>query len=135
MNRVTDPWASLGLLVLRLGTAFLLFYGHGWQKLVGFGERIHTFSNPIGLGPEVSFILVVIAEVVCSTLIAIGLRTQLAALPIIGFTLVATFIHHAADPWPRKELALLFLFPALTLVFTGPGLFSIDAMFGRRKSG
>jgi len=35
---------------------------------------------------------------------------------------------HAGDPWQRQEFALLFLVPFLTLVFTGPGHYSIDGL-------
>lgn len=135
MERTPDPWTSLGLLVLRLGTALLLFLGHGWPKLLNFSGRLHNFPNPIGLGSEASFVLVVFAEVVCVAFIAAGLWTRIATIPLIGFMLIAALIHHAADPWPRKELALLFLVPALTLAITGPGMFSLDALFRRRRKG
>jgi putative oxidoreductase len=135
MKGAHDPWTSLGLLILRLGTAGLLFYGHGLGKVVRFRERLHTFSDPIGLGPEVSFVLVVFAEVVCTALLALGLWTRFAAVPIVLFAIVAAFIHHGADPFPKKELPLLFGIPALTLALTGPGTFSLDALFGRKRGG
>jgi putative oxidoreductase len=135
MKGTTDPWASLGLLILRLGTAALLFYGHGLGKITHFLARVHGFSNPIGLGPELSFTLVVFAEVVCSTLIALGLWTRFAALPIVIFMTVAVFFQHWHDPFPRKELALLYGIPALTLLFTGGGLFALDSLIGRKRGG
>lgn len=136
MKSVQDPWVSLGLLVLRVGTAVLLIYGHGWGKLVNFGERAGRFADPIGLGSELSLALVVFAEVICSALLALGLWTRVAAVPIVIFALVAVFVQHAGDPWPKKELALLFMIPALTLALTGAGLFSLDgAFFGKGKKG
>jgi len=118
---------SIGLLILRLGTAGLLLYGHGWSKLVHFGERLGTFANPIGLGPEVSFVLVVFAEVVCSLLVIFGLLTRLAVIPLLIFFVVAAFVQHLHDPWPRKEVPILFAIPFLTLLFTGAGRYSLDA--------
>lgn len=120
---------SIGLLILRLGSAGLLLYGHGWGKLIRFGERLGTFANPIGLGPEVSFVLVVFAEVVCTLLVMLGLLTRLAVIPLLVFFVVAAFVQHAHDPWPRKELSILFAMPFLTLLFTGPGRYSLDAHF------
>jgi putative oxidoreductase len=132
---ITDPWTSLGLLILRIGPAALLFYGHGLGKVTRFGERLHRFSDPIGLGPEVSFVLVVIAEVVCAALVALGLWTRLAAMPIVIFAIVAVFFQHWGDPFPKKELPLLYGMIALTLAFTGPGTFSLDALRGGKRAG
>lgn len=135
MKSTTDPWTSLGLLILRLGTGFLFFYGHGLGKITRFSERLHTFSDPIGLGPEVSFVLVVFAEVVCATLVAIGLWTRFAAVPIVIFAIVAAFVQHIGDPFPKKELPLLYGIFALTLVLTGGGMFSLEAVFGKKRGG
>lgn len=135
MKGNTDPWTSLGLLILRLGTGSLLFYGHGWGKISHFAGRLHGFSNPIGLGPEISFVLVVFAEVVCSTLVAIGLWTRAAAVPIVIFAIVAVFGQHLHDPFGKKELALLYGIPALTIALTGPGTFALDALIGKKRGG
>jgi len=118
---------SIGLLILRLGAAGMLLYGHGWSKLMHFGERLGTFADPIGLGSEVSFVLVVFAEVLCSVLVILGLLTRLAVVPLLIFCVVAVFVQHLHDPWPRKELPLLYAIPFLTLLFTGPGRYSLDA--------
>ena len=126
---------DLGLLIPRIGAPLLLFTGHGWPKLVQFNERLNTFADPIGLGPPVSFLLVLFAEVVCSTLVLLGFLTRLAVIPPIVFFLVAAFIHHADDPWQRKEFALIFLTPFLALLFTGAGRFSFDAKMGRKSAG
>lgn len=122
-----------GLLVLRVLPGALLFYGHGFPKLVNYAERQHRFSDPIGLGPEVGFALVVFSEVVASTLVALGLFTRLATVPLIGFFLVAAFVQHANDPFARRELPLLFLSVYATLLFTGPGRWSLDAWIRRKR--
>ena len=119
---------SIGLLVLRLGAGGLLLYGHGWGKLMNAGARAPAFADPIGLGPVPSFWLVVFAEVFCSSLVIVGFLTRLSTLPILGFLAVAGFIHHAHDPWPRRELAFVFAVPFLALLLTGPGRFSLDAL-------
>jgi len=126
---------SLGLLVLRLGAGGLLLYGHGWGKITNFSERAPEFANPIGLGPETSFALVVFAEVFCAAAVMLGLGTRFAAVPILIFTLVAFFVHHAADPFAGKEKALLFGVPMLALILTGGGRYSLDAVIGRLRRG
>jgi len=127
-----DVATSLGLLVLRLGAGGLLLIGHGWGKLTNAGTRAATFADPIGLGPVPSFWLVVGAEVVCAALVMAGLFTRLATLPIIGFLFVAGFIHHAQDPWPRRELAFIFMIPFVALLLAGPGRHSLDGLLGIR---
>lgn len=136
MKGIQDPWASLGLLILRVGTGGLLLYGHGWSKLMNFSGRVGRFADPIGLGSEISFTLVVFAEVFCAAALILGLWTRFAAIPIVGFAVVAAFVRHAGDPWAKQELPLLFGIPALALALTGAGIFSLDSLFfGKRKKG
>jgi len=132
-DRIPDPLASLGLLILRLGAGGLLLFGHGWGKVLRYGEIAGRFADPIGLGPQVGFALVVFAEVVCSALVMLGLFTRLATIPLLIFFAVAAFIQHVADPWPKRELPLLFAVPFLALLLTGAGRWSIDALRSRRR--
>jgi putative oxidoreductase len=126
---------SIGLLALRLGAGGLLFYGHGWDKLVHYSERVAGFADPIGLGPAASLALVTFAEVLCASLVMVGLLTRLSLVPLLIFFAVAGFIQHAQDPWPRRELAFIFAVPFLALLFTGPGAFSLDAALARIRAG
>lgn len=135
MGSAKERLLSVGLLVLRLGAGGLLFYGHGWGKVTKFAERAPKFADPIGLGPETSFALVVFAEVFCATAVMLGLGTRLATVPIIIFTAVAVFVQHAADPFADKEKALLFAVPMLALMLTGGGRYSLDAVIGRLRRG
>ena len=126
-----DP-ASVGLLLLRLGTGALLLFAHGWPKLLHFQERLTNFADPIGMGPQVSFVLVVFAEVVCSILVMLGFLTRLAIVPLLIFFMVAAFVQHLPDPFGRKELPLLYAVSYLTILITGPGRYSLDSRLGIR---
>jgi putative oxidoreductase len=121
---------SIGLLVLRLGAGGLLFCGHGWGKLIHYGDRAAGFSDPLGVGPAMSLGLVIFAEVVCTVFVALGFFTRLSVIPIIVFLMVAGFIQHAYDPWPRRELAFIYAVPFIALLFAGAGRFSLDARMG-----
>ena len=90
------------------------------------------FGDPIGLGPEVSLVLTVFAEVVCSILIVLGLGTRLAAIPSIVTMAVAAFIVHGADPFGRKEMALLYLVGYVVLLLSGSGKFSVDRIISKK---
>jgi len=135
VNRSNDRMLSLGLLVLRLGAGGFLLYGHGWGKITKFAERAPKFADPIGLGSETSFALVVFAEVFCAAAVMLGLGTRLAAVPIVIFSVVAAFVQHGADPFGDKELALIYGVMMLTLILTGGGRYSLDTAIGGLRRG
>jgi putative oxidoreductase len=129
----SERLASISLLALRLGAAGLLFLGHGLPKLSDASARAGRFADPIGLGPELGFALVIFSEVVCAVLVAAGLLTRLATLPVLVFFLVAALVHHAADPWPKRELPVLYFTAFLAILVQGAGRYSLDAWLARRK--
>lgn len=122
--------ADLGLLVARLMFGGTMMLAHGWVKLSGFSEMATKFGDPIGLGPRPSHILATFAEFFCAILVMTGFLTRLATIPLITTMSVAFFIVHRADPFMRKELALLYLSAWTVLLLTGPGRFSVDYMIG-----
>jgi putative oxidoreductase len=125
----------VGLLLLRVGAGVAMALGHGLAKLQRLlGSEPIKFADPFGLGAEISLQLAVFGELVCGVLIAVGLFTRLAVLPFAFTMLVAMFMAHAADPWAKKELAFMYLLPAVTLFLTGPGRFSIDWMMRSRRA-
>ena len=127
-----DLAASVGLLILRLGSGGLLLGSHGWGKLMHAAAQAPGFADPIGLGPVRSFWLVVFAEVLCATFVMLGFLTRLSSMPLVIFFSVAGFIQHAHDPWGRRELAFVYGVPFLALLFLGGGRFSLDAALGTR---
>lgn len=122
---------NLGLLVLRGGTGLIMVYGHGLGKLNRLLEG-GGFADPLGIGPQVSLALAAFAEVGCSLLLVLGLGTRLATIPLLTTMGVAAFVVHGADPWTKKEAAIMFALPYLTLLLTGPGRFSLDSALRRR---
>lgn len=146
-----DMTTSIGLLILRLGMGGLMIT-HGWGKLqTMLAGDFDKFADPVGLGTGTSLVLVVTAEFFCALLVMFGLATRLAAIPVVIAMAVAAFVVHSSDPWTMgggaalfqsgeaaswasKEPALLFLTGFLSLVFTGAGKFSIDALIGSRRA-
>jgi putative oxidoreductase len=121
---------DLGLLLLRLASGGIMAYSHGWGKLQKMLGGDMSFADPIGVGEELSLILTVFAEFVCGILVALGLFTRAALVPLIITMVVAVFIIHADDPFGKQEFGLLYLVPYLALYFTGPGKFSLDKKLG-----
>jgi putative oxidoreductase len=121
---------DLGLLLLRVASGGFMAYSYGWGKLQGILEGDLGFADPIGIGEVPSLFLTVFAEFVCGILVALGLFTRLALVPLLITMGVAVFIIHAEDPFSKQELGLLFLIPYLTLFLTGAGKFSLDKAMG-----
>lgn len=125
-----SPSASLGLLLMRIGSAALLVFGHGWGKLVHFSEKSATFADPLHIGHGRSLALTVFAEVICATLVGLGFATRFAAAVIvIQFAVIVLVLQHGA-PFGDRELALIYAMPFLCLVFTGGGAYALDTRFG-----
>jgi putative oxidoreductase len=116
---------DLAILLLRLVSgAFIIT--HGAPKVTKILSSDMGFADPIGLGPEISLVLTAFAEVVCGFLVAVGLATRWATIPLIIAMAVAGLIHHAADPFGGKEKPLLFLVIFVVLLLTGGGKYSLD---------
>jgi putative oxidoreductase len=131
-TKLQETLASIGLLLLRVGFGGYMMT-HGWGKMqMVLSGQFDQFGDPIGIGVAPSLVLAALAEFVCALFVLIGLFTRLSAIPVAFTMLVAAFIVHGGDPWTMggeggsKEPALLFLTAFLTLVFTGPGKFSLD---------
>lgn len=125
----SEPIAEdLGKLFLRVGAGGLLCWQHGWGKMTGFAERMDHFADPFGLGPAFSLILVVIAEVLCALLVALGLWTRITTIPPIAAMAVAAFISHSDDPFGEGETAVIYMLAFLVIFLTGSGRFSMDRL-------
>ena len=116
---------DLAKLILRVCPAVMMIYGHGWSKVKRIVAWGLEFSDPIGIGPVPSLLLATFAEFVCSLAVIAGFRTRLAAIPLVATMIVAAFIRHGADPWARKELAVLYavVFLVVILMIRPYGLF------------
>lgn len=120
-------FADLGLLLLRIGAGGFMIT-HGWGKLLKLVEGDMTFADPIGVGPELSLILTVFAEVFCALLILVGLLTRFAAIPFAITMFTAVFIIHANDEFAKQEMGLMYLIMSLAILLMGAGRYSLDYM-------
>lgn len=126
----TNGAVSFSMLVLRVVSGGLILL-HGWPKLINFTAKMNTFPDPLGVGHKISLGMVVFAEVFCAVLLIMGLLTRLAAVPLVICMSVVIFMIHGKDTVSEKELPILFLAAFVTLLFTGPGKFSLDGALGK----
>jgi putative oxidoreductase len=130
---------SVGILVARLVLGPLMA-GHGAQKLFGwFGghglKGTGGFFESLGFHPGRLFAGAAAAtEVVSGLLVTSGMLGPVGPALMISVMIVATFtVHWKNGVFAQDngiELPLLFGAGAFALALTGPGLFSLDALFG-----
>lgn len=126
-----DCGVPLGLLFVRV-VGGILMMTHGFAKFSNFSEISSAFPDPLEIGSKLSLSLVIGAELVASFFVIIGLFSRLALIPIIFTMIVAFFVIHSADPFPVKELALLYMILFFGLFLTGPGKYSLDEIIYRK---
>ena len=127
----TDGAFNFSMLLIRAGFGFLVFLQHGLGKLQHFQQMKDSFRDPIGIGHTPSLLLVVFAEVFCALLVVAGLLARFAALALVIMFLVLVLIVHKNDPMSKKEMPILFLLAFLTILFCGPGKWSLDKLIGK----
>lgn len=116
---------EIGLLLLRVAPSIMMIT-HGFPKFKNLISGNIQFGDPIGIGVAPSLFLAVVGELLCPIIIIIGFKTRWAALPSAITMAVAAFIAHGADPFPKKELALLYLAFFVVIMMVGPGKYSFD---------
>lgn len=116
---------DIATLLLRLAGGGLMLT-HGIPKLNKALSGNMDFADPLGLGTTPSLLLAIFAEVICSILIIIGLKSRWASVPLIITMLVAVFIVHASDPIGRKEMGLLYTAIYVAIFCLGSGRISLD---------
>jgi len=115
----------IGLFVLRLGFS-IGFMTHGYDKLIRIFSGNYKFSDPIGIGSTLSLFLTGFAEFVAPIFLIIGFKTRfLSIFPVITM-FVAFVISHDGDSFSKKEKSFIYLIAFITILFTGPGKYSID---------
>ena len=123
---------SIILVIARIVFGFM-FMSHGIAKWIIFKDMTETFPDPIGLGPTLSFWLVILAEILCAFGFILGALFRLSLIPMIFTMCVALLFVYGGDPLTKMEPAISYLTIFVLMFFTGPGDFSIDVIMRRMK--
>ena len=133
------PAVSTGLLIGRLILGSLMI-AHGSQKLFGwFGGHglagTGGFFESIGFRPGRLFAGVAsVTEVVSGLLVFLGLLGPVGPALMVSVMIVAGVTVHLKNGLFAQnggiELTLLYATAGVALALTGPGLFSLDELFG-----
>lgn len=105
---------------------------HGWVKIINYETLKTQFFNFLGLGSEISLILAIVAEILCSILLIFGLYTRIALIPLLVTMLVAAGVH-GWQIFGEAELSFIYFIGFVFLLIVGPGDKSIDARMNKRS--
>src|SRR5687768_11440678 len=105
--------ANAGLALLRIFAGVSLAMAHGVGKIPP-SDRLVEGTAGLGFPFPAFFAWAAgLSETLGGSLLALGLLTRIAGFFIAVTMFVAVFGAHAADPYGRKELALLYFFVAV----------------------
>ncbi|KUJ37276.1 DoxX family protein [Streptomyces albus subsp. albus] len=111
----------------------LLFFCHGASSLLGWFGGFMGSGSTIDAGTWPGWYAAVI-QLVGGGLVMLGLGTRSAAFISSGSMAYAYFVEHQdKDLWPIQnggEASAMFCWALLLLVFTGPGPWALDRLFG-----
>lgn len=133
-----DGMPAVGLLLLRVVSGVALMI-HGWGKIQNPFGWMDKPNAPSAI-PDILQALAALGEFAGGAGLVVGLLTPFAALGVIATMLGAYFVVHKGDPWINPggssfELASVYFLIAATLLFTGPGKLSLDALlFSKNKN-
>ena len=128
---ILTKWQPIALSVLRF-YAGLSIIEHGAAKILGF-PTVAALGNPkVGSLPWTGGMI----ELIGGALIIVGLFTRPVAFIMAGFTAVAYFMVHAPKAFypvlNGGELAAVYCFVFLYLIFAGGGPISLDAVMRKK---
>jgi len=118
---------DLLLLAARIAVA-VVFFRSGLTKIASWDTTIALFQNEYALPlipPQIAAPLAAANELGMSTLLAFGLLTRLATLPLLGMVFVIQTLVYPEN-WPEHLTWATLLLLVLT---RGPGIVSLDALF------
>lgn len=131
-TKISPKLLSIGLLLLRVSLGGLMIANHGWVKIINYETLKTQFFNFLGLGSEISLILAIVAEILCSILLIFGLYTRIALIPLLVTMLVAACVH-GWQIFGEAELSFIYFIGFVFLLIVGPGDKSIDARMNKRS--
>ena len=128
-------YTNMARLFMRLfvGVMFIQF---GISQLVHYNELCSTFPSMLGLSHQACLNIMIVIELVCSTLIMIGFLTRFPTIPAV-LAMAAAAFYIANDLLPETAswgitanqpayIPIMFIGIFLFILLAGPGKISID---------
>jgi uncharacterized membrane protein YphA (DoxX/SURF4 family) len=143
MKQHSVPVTARSIILVRLAVG-LIFASQGFLKYVDPNMGVHRFARIGFPAPLFTALFVGAFEIMCGTLVLLGLWTRLAAVPLlivistaIATTKIPEVFRRSQGFWfmvsdARTDFAMLC--SLLFLILCGPGLWSLDYLW-RRQDG
>lgn len=131
MKYSNKSYPDLGLFILRLGIG-IMFILHGWPKLMAGPELWEKIGGAVSFfGIQSHFtlfgFLAACSETIGGGCLILGLATRPAALMMFFTMLTAASMHILKNHgFTQSSHAIESAIVFLTILFTGPGSFSLD---------
>lgn len=126
-------WNAKGLAIIRIMVGLLLIY-HGQEVfnselMKGYAEW-DTFK-----GPMATFMVYAgkSSELIAGISLFLGLFTRVGCIIIIGTFSYITFMIGHGKFWYEDQHPFMFLLFGVLFIFTGPGAWSLDRIFFKRR--
>jgi len=130
-----SPLPAAGYAAGRIFFGLTMALAHGLGKFPPPAMMVEGLSG-MGLPlPGAMAWAATLSELLGGILIALGLFTRPAALFLAVTMAVAAFVAHGADPFAKKEMALLYMFASIIFLSVGGGRFSVDHLISSRGKG
>lgn len=111
------------------------FFGPAMMKLKNFDNIVEWFSGMGMLFPTLNAYMVTATETAGFIFLFLGLATRLISVPLIVVMLVAIFSVHLDGGFEAGnngfEIPLYYLLMLFSLIVTGPGKLSVDAIISK----
>jgi len=114
----------------------LLFMSTGWGKVHSLDKVTHFFETLHIPAPGLNAVVVGYSELICGTLLVVGLLTRLATFPLIMSMIVAILtaklgdLHNLFDLVGFDEFTYLCVLVMIAII--GPGSASLDRLLAQR---
>jgi putative oxidoreductase len=143
-TRAQERWKDIGVLIVRVGIGFSMMTFHGYGKLIGGPERWESLgSQTQNLGvdflPVFWGFMAMFSEFFCSILLIVGVLFRPATV-LLAATMFVAAVRHLSLPagtegagFPGASHALELLTIYAALFFTGPGRYSVAALWSKKS--
>lgn len=116
------------VLLMRLWMA-MVFWNSGLAKITNWSSTILLFKEEYNvpvISPEFAAYMSATVELTCPILLVLGFATRFATIPMLVMTAVIQFTYF------HSLMHLYWAFLFATILFYGPGKFSIDAWMRKK---
>lgn len=127
-------FTNMARLFIRLFTG-VMFMQFGIRQMAHFNELAPTFYPALGMSGETTLIVMIMIEIICSTLIILGLFTRFAIIPPFVSMVIAEHVimqYYSAEGVAQLYslqagfLPIMFMGIFIFMMIAGPGKISLD---------